>query len=247
MTKIYLTVDPHDVKIYPNLHKSKYILGSYYYWKNVDIEKAVPNADILMDSGVFTMFNKGKPTKEDIEKYVDNYIDYINKHGIEKYVEMDLDVFFSYDYILKLRKKLEKGTRRKSIPIWHVSRGKEKFIKMCKEYDYAGIGGIVSREAIKDYKHLYKDLNKLASSYGCKLHAMGFTPTKDLYKYRFYSSDSTSWKLGNRSGNVYIFKNNKLLVKQKPKNTKIMSYKKLDNFNALEWIKYQKYCDQFNK
>lgn len=30
MTKIYLTVDPHDVKIYPNLHKSKYILGSYY-------------------------------------------------------------------------------------------------------------------------------------------------------------------------------------------------------------------------
>lgn len=247
MTKIYLTAGSLDGRTYQQIHKSKYILGSFYYWKNTNIKEEFPNSKILLDSGVFTMFNKKKPSKKELEKYSDDYINYINRYNINDYVELDLDVFYPYDYILYLRHKLEQYTGRKCIPIWHHSRGKEEFIKMCKEYDYAGIGGIVSKEAIKNYKHLYKDLNKLALSYGCRLHAMGFTPTKNLAKYGFYSCDSTSWTSGGRFGTVYKFRKDSLISFKKPLNVRAKNHKTITNHNLIEWIKYQEYCDQFNK
>ena len=78
----------------------------------VDIEDLVPNADILvaypyiknnesvigmihkcrnfiLDSGVFTMINSGK--QFNLDKYVDEYADFIKKHKIKQYVELDVD------------------------------------------------------------------------------------------------------------------------------------------------------------
>ena len=78
----------------------------------VDIEDLVPNADILvaypyiknnepvismihrcrnfiLDSGVFTMINSGK--QFNLDRYVDEYADFIKKHKIKQYVELDVD------------------------------------------------------------------------------------------------------------------------------------------------------------
>lgn len=233
--------------MYEEIHRSKYILGSFYYWRNKDIKSEFPNSEILLDSGVFTMFSRKKPPKEEIEFYANEYINYINKYKIDKYVELDLDVFYPYEYVQWLRNKLERGTGKKCIPIWHHSRGKDEFIKMCKEYEYAGIGGIASGEELSKYIDTYRDLNLLAKKYGCKLHAMGFTPTKNLARYGFYSCDSTSWLSGGRYGAVFKFKKDSLINTKKPSNLRIRSYKSINNYNLIEWIKYQQHCDQFNK
>ena len=49
----------------------------------------------------------------------------------------------------KIRTKLEKGTNKKCIPVWHLSRGFDEFIKHTQEYDYIAIGGIVTKEIKK--------------------------------------------------------------------------------------------------
>lgn len=73
MTKLYLTVSDRNVEIYPNLMKSKYILGSYYYWRNKNIQQIYSNAEIILDSGVFTMFSKSGLSKKEVEEYADKY------------------------------------------------------------------------------------------------------------------------------------------------------------------------------
>lgn len=246
MTKLFITVSDGDQNIYPQLKESKYILGSYFYWKNNNIKKIYSSSEIILDSGVFTMFGKNRMSKKQIEKYTDNYIEYIIKNNIKNFVEMDLDSLYPYSYVKFLRNKIEKGVKKKCIPIWHSSRGKNEFLEMCEKYPYSGIGGMVINEPIKQYKHLFPDLNKFAKAKGSKLHCMGFTPTKNLHKFGFYSSDSTSWSTGGRYGQIYYFKNNQLIIKSKPKNTRIKNYKELNKFNLKQRLKYQNYCDKFN-
>ena len=48
--------------------------------------------------------------------------------------------------MLEYRKRLERLTNKQVIPVWHKSRGAGDFKKMCDEYDYVAIGGIVSKE-----------------------------------------------------------------------------------------------------
>lgn len=247
MTKLYLTVGSGDIETYPNLIKSKYILGSYYYWRNKNIQEIYTNSEIILDSGVFTMFGKSGLSKKDIEEYTDKYIEYIITNNIKQFVEMDLDALFSYNFVLYLRRKIEKAVGRKSIPIWHTSRGKKEFLKMCEDYKYAGVGGLVTNEPIKKFQFIYPELNKLALSKNSKLHCMGFTPIKNLYKFRFYSSDSTSWTSGGRFGTLYKYKNGELINIKKPNNYRMINYKQINKHNLNEWLKYQEYCDKFNK
>ena len=49
-----------------------------------------------------------------------------------------------------MRKRLEAETKKKCIPVWHRSRGKENFIELCKQYDYVAIGGELSSEIEQD-------------------------------------------------------------------------------------------------
>lgn len=247
MTKLFLGIGNDDVKNhYDYLKKSKYVLVSYFYAKDglYDFQKMFD--EVIVDSGAFSFMTTQKNiTKDQMDIYCDEYIKYINKFDIKNYVELDIDSIISYEYALELRHRLEKGTGKKCIPIWHSSRGKEEFIKMCQEYDYAGIGGLASKEELSKYKHLYPLLNKLAKRYDCKIHAMGFTPGKNLHEYGFYSTDSTTWRSGGKFGTLYKFENNCLKTLKKPEGVRLKDYKKADIWNMEQWIKYQKYIDRF--
>ena len=70
---------------------------------------------------------------------------------------------------------------------------------------------------------------------------MGFTATKDLYKYHFDSVDSTNWLSGGRFGQLHIF-NGKYIESKSFKNKRAKNYKKIDEHNLKEWIKFQKYA-----
>lgn len=251
MSKLYITTSKGLTDLYPTMKKSKYILASYYYVKSSeeDFVKGWGADNFILDSGAFS-FSAGRDEgkklyKEEVEEYLEGYIDYIKRFNVKHFVELDIDSIFGYGYVLELREKLEKAVGRKCIPIWHSSRGKDEFIRMCKEYDYAGVGGIAGGEELSKHKDKYFMLNRLAKRYGSKLHGMGFTPTERLNQYGFYSVDSTSWRSGGRFGVYYFFDGTKLRTLPK-REGKRASYRELDEHNLQEWIKYQKYVDVYD-
>lgn len=244
MTKLHFAVGPSEINTSEEIRNSQYILASYYYVKDFEYNFEKNHEHFILDSGAFSLFNLKPLSEKEMIQYCDDYADYIIKWNITNFVELDVDVIYGYEFVLFLRKRLETKVGRKCIPIWHMSRGLDEFIRMVKEYDYAGIGGIASGEELSKHKDKYKELNKLARKHGCKLHGMGFTPTKHLSSYGFYSVDSTSWKSGSRFGIIYLFKQYRLIQVKKPKGTRLKDYKELDRHNIKEWLKYQNYCDR---
>lgn len=221
----------------------KYVLESFYYIQEWQIP-IIKNADLfLLDSGAFTFMNNFKG-KVNWKEYIDKYADFIIKHDIEYFFELDIDAIVGYEKVKEYTKYLEKKVGRKCIPVWHKNRGLEEWKRMTKEYDYVAIGGIVTKEIKQsDYK-FFKPLLDIAYKNKCKVHGLGFTNIKELKKYKFYSVDSTSWKSGGRFGQLHIF-NGSYIETKSFKNKRAKDYKVIDRHNLKEWIKFQKYAEKY--
>ena len=196
----------------------------------------------LLDSGAFTFMNSNKK-QINWDDYLTEYINFINKYDIQYFFELDIDSVVGLKEVERLRYRLEKETNKKCIPVWHFNRGKDYFIKMCKEYDYVAFGGIIT-DGVKT-KDILKYLPwfvKTAHENNCKIHALGLT-CKGIEKYGVDSSDSTSWKSGGRFGQLYIF-DGKHINQISYNNKRITDYRKADIHNLKEWVKYAKYLDK---
>lgn len=201
----------------------------------------------LLDSGAFS-FMSGKE-RVDFDEYLDRYIQFIRQNNIEHFFELDLDSVIGLEKVENLRRRLEDETGRRCIPVWHKSRGKEYFIRMCEEYDYVAIGGIAGKEITKgDYPYFHWFIDT-AHRNNCKIHGLGFTSLSGIYEYPFDSVDSTSWVSGSRFGTLYHFNGRKLVVVDTDgmrKRTDIDSqdwWKSINRHNYYEWIKFQRYAD----
>jgi len=224
--------------------KDCYSVLESFYVINDDFMKLVDHCELfLLDSGAFTFMNTNKKAKISFDEYLEEYIKFINKHDIKNFFELDIDVVVGLEKVEQLRKRLEEGTNKKCIPVWHKSRGKDYFIEMCKNYDYVSIGGIVTKEIPpSDYKYFSWFIDT-AHDYGCQIHALGFTNTNLLSKYKFDSVDSTSWLSGGRFGNIYLFDGKKIFqYKGNQKTNREIPYTEYDLHNYYEWIKFQKYA-----
>lgn len=229
-----------------DLKHCKFMLESFYYIEEWEIPLIKQCEFFLLDSGAFTFMNNCK-TNVDFDAYLTSYIEFINKHDIKYFFELDIDAVVGLEEVERLRKRLETETGKKCIPVWHKSRGKEKFIEMCKEYDYVAIGGIVTKE-IKPVEHKYfKWFIDTAHSYGCQIHGLGFTNLKGLYIFNFDSVDSTSWVSGGRFGAMYHFTGRelKLVDTGKRRRREDISHQLLDRHNFFEWVKFQNYAEKF--
>ena len=195
--------------------------------------------DFILDSGAFTYLN-GANGNVNWDKYVENYAAFINKYGVKNFIELDIDPIVGIKEVERLRNKLEKLTNKKSIPVWHKSRGKDYWLRMVKEYNYVAVGGIVTRE-IKpsEYKHFHWLLAE-AKKQNCKVHGLGFTNLKGLEEYDFYSVDSTGWLSGNRFGSIYKFNGKTLLKFDKPAGMRVKTNETAQN-NFYEWVKFANY------
>tara|TARA_R110000824_G_scaffold182590_3_gene363561 strand:- start:1332 stop:2201 length:870 start_codon:yes stop_codon:yes gene_type:complete len=219
------------------------ILESYFYLKGQDewILNLRPFfKDFLLDSGAFTYLN-GLKESPDWDRYIENYAAFINKHKIDLFIELDIDSVVGIKEVERLRDKLETLTNKKSIPVWHKSRGLDYWKKMVKEYDYVSIGGIVTKEIKQNEYDIFTLLLKIARENNCKVHGLGFTNFKGLQKYKFYSVDSTAWVYGNRGGFLYLFKNN-TLTKIEPKGKRLLG-RKAALHNFTEWLKFSKFAE----
>lgn len=218
------------------------ILESFYYIDDW-IRAIIPYLkNFLLDSGAFTFFTAGKNI--DWNEYVDKYADFINEYDVQNFFELDIDKLVGYENVLLLRKRLETKTGKRCIPVWHKSRGREEFLKMCDEYRYVAIGGIVSKE-IKSTEYKYFPwFIEQAHRRGAKIHGLGFTNLRGLEQYHFDSVDSTSWTTGNRFGAIYKFNGKTMIKFSKPEGQRIGDSRgaAINNFN--EWVKFQKYAEK---
>lgn len=207
---------------------TRWVIESIPYWKS-----------FILDSGAFTyMSNTSKGGSVNWEDYVSRYADFIKNHKIKYYIELDIDSIVGLNEVERLRNILENKVGYPSIPVWHKSRGKDEFIRMCRDYKYVAIGGIVTKEFTrKDHKYFPWFIDK-AHEMGAEIHGLGYT-SSNLGKYQFDSVDSTSWLSGGRYGSLCVLKNKKIkhvTVKGK----KISRYQDANVHNLRTWIMYQK-------
>lgn len=241
-----------------------YVLESFQYLRSINNEnlkkfmgyiKSNKCKMFLLDSGAFTYMEKIKTDKNlsasQFEKYVDDYIDFINKWDIEYFFEMDIDVVVGLEKVEEYRKRIEEGTGKKTIPVFHRERGKDYFIKMCKEYDYVAIGGLVGTGYSKKHHKYLQWFVETAHQYNTKIHGLGFTSVEGLKRYNFDTVDSTSWLSGSRFASFVRWNpiEKKLEKIDKPENRRMKkgAYKKIDTVAGREWIKFGNYLEKHNK
>lgn len=220
-----------------------YVLESFYYFKPWQTYILQNCRDFLLDSGAFTFINNNKG-RVNFNEYVDKYIKFINEHDIKHFFELDIDAVLGYQEVLQIRKKIEQQTKKKCIPVWHRSRGKEDFKRMCQEYSYVALGGLAIKEIKpKEYDYLYW-FTDYAHKNNCKIHGLGFTG-QNAIKYNFDTVDSTSWLQARRFGELSKFDGEKMIRLKVDKKTKKGKPEILE-FNLKEWIKYQKYLSSLS-
>lgn len=221
------------------------ILESFYYADEVT-EKLIPYfGEFLLDSGAFTFMQNSHKGNIDWQAYIESYVDFINRNDVKHFFELDIDSIVGYEKVKEIRKYIEQKTGKKCIPVWHKSRGKEEFIKMCKEYNYVAIGGIVSKEIKPEEYMFFAWFIDTAHKMGCKIHGLGFTSLEGVTKYKFDSVDSTAWTTGNRFGYVYKFDGRSMIKVDTPKGHKLKDTKQVALNNYIEWIKFQKYAEKY--
>lgn len=221
----------------------KYMLDSFYSIQKWLIPIIKKCEFFMLDSGAFTFINNFKG-KVDFDEYLTQYINFINENDIEHFFELDIDSVAGIEEVERLRKRLEDETGKKSIPVWHKSRGKQYFIDMCNEYEYVSIGGIVTKEIKpRDYKD-FRWFIDAAHDRGCKIHGLGFTNLKGMKIYNFDSVDSTSWTFGSKFGALFLFDGQELKRIDSGNGRRSgISAEKINRHNYYEWLKFQQYAD----
>ena len=138
-----------DKKWVLNAAKPKYALESFFYLQDWQKKMITESEMFLLDSGAFTFMNSAKTVNIDLKQYIDKYCNFIVENDIKYFFELDIDSVVGYEKVKEIRKYIEDKTKRRSIPVWHRSRGLDEFIRLTEEYDYIAIGGIVTKEIKK--------------------------------------------------------------------------------------------------
>lgn len=227
----------------PEILKQINVLESYYYLRNnEDFALLIPLfGSFLLDSGAFTFMQNTHKGRIDWDTYVKEYGAFINKYDIQLFFELDIDSLVGLKEVERLRFLLESVTGKKPIPVWHKGRGKDYFIKMCENYPYVAVGGIVAKEIpVETYKTAFPWFIKTAHQHGAKIHGLGFTQTSELHKYHFDSVDSTAWLYGNRGGYLYRFNPRAatLFDKIKVRQGCRLKSNEAAALNFTEWVKF---------
>lgn len=221
-----------------------YILESFFY-ADADTERLLPYfGDFLLDSGAFT-FMQGKGGTPNWNDYVERYADFIVRNNVKKYFELDIDSVIGYDRVKEFRKILERLTNRQSIPVWHPSRGTNEYLRLCDEYPYVAIGGVVIKEISKKQYAAFPSMITEAHKRGAKVHGLGFTNLNGILKCHFDSVDSTAWTTGNRFGFVYYFDGKTMKKVCAPEGHRLKDSRAVALNNYTEWLKFQKYADKY--
>lgn len=229
--------------------KTKYALETFFNGeksckKTLDF---VGNENFLLDSGAFSYMNGAKATLNQMQEYVNKYIEFINKYNVKYFFEIDVDNIFGIKQVEKWRRQIETETNKKCIPVWHKGRGVDYWKRMCEDYNYIAIGGLVFHVKKQEY-NLIRKLVNYAYKKGVKVHGLGFTKTNELDRYKFFSVDSASWVRGAALGQQkHTFVYDHIESKKLNANGRKTNIPHLAGYNYIEWCKYQKFMEGKNE
>lgn len=224
----------------------KYLLNTFFEGekackKTLDICGTVEN--FLLDSGAFSFMSGAKCNESIIEEYAERYADFIIQNKVTQYFEIDIDTIFGLPFAERIRHKLESKTGIQSIPVWHKNRGIEYWKRMCDEYKYIAIGGLVFHVKQQEWPLIHKMVDYAAFK-GVKVHGLGFTKTRLLEDWNWYSVDSSSWLNGAvRGAQKQTFNGRFIEAKCIKKQGHKMDLHLIALHNGIEWCKYQKYME----
>lgn len=248
-THVGMTVANH--KAFIEQGKPKYILNTFFQGegKCKQIIDEIGIDGFLLDSGAFSFMSGAECTQQTIIEYTERYIDFIKRYQVKRYFEIDVDTIFGIEFVEQLRKKMERETGIPSIPVWHKGRGVDYFKRMVAEYDYIAIGGLVFHVK-KSELPLIKKMATYAKNKGVKCHGLGFTKTRELAEWDWYSVDSSSWTTAaGKGGQMHTFNPNTGQIEQHAinGNGKKIKLSDLVLHNGLEWCKYQRYMESIER
>lgn len=163
-------------------NRPEYVLESFFYIKPWQVEEMPKWKMFLLDSGAFTFMHgveaSSKPV--DWDGYLSRYIDFINRHNVQHFFELDVDIIVGYDAVKRMRTRLEAETGKQSIPVWHRSRGLDEFKRLCRDYPYIGIGGFAIKHIQPSEYGYIKRLVQYANACGVRVHGLGYTKRMQL-------------------------------------------------------------------
>jgi len=146
--------------------------------------------ELFLDSGAFGAFTKGLVI--DIQEYI-SFI----KENIHLFsVYANLDIIGSPEGTLENQKIMEKAGLS-PLPCFHYKEDPSFLEYYIENYDYVALGGMVG----KGTSNLVGWLDEMFSEYicdkdgmpRCKVHGYGMTTLSLMFRYPWYSVDSTTW------------------------------------------------------
>jgi hypothetical protein len=156
---------------------------------------------LFLDSGAFSAWSKG------INIDIQEYIKFIKQH--EKYIDVYavLDDILDPEKTLQNQKIMEKAGLS-PLPCFHFGEPIKYLQNYLENYDYVALGGMVPisskdlsiwlDELFRDFICDHKGIPKV------KIHGFGLTSLRLMFRYPWYSVDSTSWVMTSRMGGVMV-------------------------------------------
>lgn len=203
----------------------------------------------LLDSGAFSLAYNGTTTATTKELYVyaDKYADFVKTYHVERYFELDIDSIIGIPEARQLRDRIEHRVGWQSIPVWHISRGKQAYLDDCRDYTYVAIGGLAQKrqQTRKIIEPAFQYFIDTAHEHGAWIHALGYTDIKALTsgRYQFDSVDSTRWVHGNIAGTLYRYHNGIMRTIKAPEGKRIKP-RETAVHNFCEWARFGFHLDE---
>jgi hypothetical protein len=226
-----------------------HILQTFYDVKDGDEFYFDKCADFLMDSGAFSVMNsKAQRNKFNPLEYAKKYGEYVRKHNIDQFIELDIDGVFGIDVYKDCLHCLQDTSGKDPLRVFHMWRGKEYFQELTKVKDRICIGGIAIKH-IKESDYVMFDwMLEEAHENNCKIHGLGIGSSELIRKHDFDSVDSARWLTSMQFGHLYRFNGHELCKYPGSEGCKEGEHltRKFSAWRALkEWAEYSKYLDAF--
>lgn len=187
-------------------------LVSFHYHQKTDLQEIIDAYDgpceVFADSGAYSAASLGATIS------LKEYAAWLKDWGSTFTVRATLDVIGDPAATMSNTHKLE-DMGLKVLPVFHVGTSWTKLEKLCAEYDYIALGGMVPHAKIPDavLRWLVRCF-QIAREHGTVFHGFGQTKNDILAKLPFYSVDSSAWSAGMRFGQMYLWddKNHKMIT-----------------------------------
>ena len=157
---------------------------------------------LFLDSGAYSAFSQGQSIN------LENYIAFIKQH--QEYIDVyaNLDVIGEAEATLKNQKTME-SAGLKPIPCYHYGEDVKYLNFYVDHYSYIALGGLVTSAGSRAImEHLDKCFTIICDTIDhmpkVKVHGFGMTSLKLLWRYPWWSCDSTSWVFTGRFGGIFV-------------------------------------------